>query len=163
MMVFAVAERLEDRAERERWVMWADGVFGQVEREGDQHPLAFDTAKSRGACWLVVGSGWAEELEGALEEEDESVFDSSDAENARDALTKAIAHFERAKEFTEDFGADEGDLQSLLAEALVTLANLTRNEIQREQLYARAKAEGGEDIDLDSDSEGSDDNMSEDE
>ncbi|KDQ19474.1 hypothetical protein BOTBODRAFT_41677 [Botryobasidium botryosum FD-172 SS1] len=176
LQVFAVAERLPDRAHRERWVTWADGVLTQVEREGDdQHSLAFDTAKSRGACALVVGSGWAEELEGALEAEaeaededggaggGESVLDSADAESARDALAKAIAHFERAKEFTEDFEADEGDLQSLLAEALLTLANLTRNETQREQLYARAKAEGGVDINLDSDNEGSDDNMSEDE
>lgn len=38
-----------------------------------------------------------------------------------------------------------------LAEALLTLANLTADENTREELYARAQAEGGDAIDLDLD------------
>lgn len=38
-----------------------------------------------------------------------------------------------------------------LAEALINLANLTADENNREELYSRAQAEGGEDIDLELD------------
>jgi len=41
------------------------------------------------------------------------------------------------------------ELKSLLAEALLSLANLTKDEKEREALYARAKKEGGEKVDLD--------------
>jgi len=133
--------------------------------------------RARGRCWLVVGSAGSECVEAALEwdrdgedrrggtqgrtEEEEKqelkmkeVLQSEDAEEARDALERAVQFFERAKgtgTSSENHGGgsvgeDEGDVEDvspLLAEALLTLANLTADENKREELYSRAQKEGG--------------------
>jgi len=58
---------------------------------------------------------------------------------------------------------DEADLSSLLAEALLTLANLTKDKTEREALYLRAQKEGGDAvaIELENDDEDDEDRMDE--
>jgi len=107
-------------------------------------------ARARGRCCLIVGAARAEELEGALESGNIDVLDTEEAEDARDALGSAIGYLEKARELGvggED-EEDEEELKSLLVEALVTLANLTRDAGKREELYARAQLEGGEELEL---------------
>ena len=48
-----------------------------------------------------------------------------------------------------EHGGPRDDVSPLLAEALLVLANLTADENKREELYARAQAEAGEDLKLD--------------
>ena len=63
-----------------------------------------------------------------------------------------------------DEKADEkADLSGLLAEALLTLANLTKDKTEREALYSRAQKEGGDavTIELDNDDEDDEDRMDE--
>jgi len=83
------------------------------------------------------------------------VLTSEDAEEARDGLSSAISFFERAKSSASatvvSDPAEARELQSLLAEALLNLANLTEDERKREELYARAQLESGGDIDLSED------------
>lgn len=109
-------------------------------------------ARARGRCCLIVGAARAEELEGALESGNMDVLNTEDAEDARDALGCAIGYLEKARELgvgrEEEDEEDEEELRSLLVEALVTLANLTRDVGRREELYARAQLEGGEELDL---------------
>jgi hypothetical protein len=58
---------------------------------------------------------------------------------------------------------EESELSSLLAEALLTLANLTKDKTEREALYSRAQKEGGDAvaIELDNDDQDDDDRMDE--
>jgi hypothetical protein len=57
--------------------------------------------------------------------------------------------------YTEDILNDEtseqAEIRTLLAEALLTLANLTADETEREALYARAHKEGKGSFELDDD------------
>lgn len=56
------------------------------------------------------------------------------------------------------FEADEeAELSSLLAEALLTLANLTKDKTEREALYSRAQKEGGDAVAIELDSDDHDD------
>lgn len=93
-----------------------------------------------------MGSARAEELEEALERGEMHVLSSENAEEARDALSMAIAFFERAKGSASLMEEDAEDVSPLLAEALLTLANLTIDENKREELYCRAQTEGGEEV-----------------
>ena len=106
-------------------------------------------ARARGRCCLIVGAARAEELEGALESGNMDVLDTEDAEDAREALVCAIGYLEKARELCEEED-EEGkeELRSLLVEALVTLANLTGDVGRREELYAKAQLEGGEELEL---------------
>jgi len=136
----------------------------------------------------VIGSAMAEELEGALEREEMEVLSSQDAEDAREALRRAVKYLESAMEATvsakglsavaggskalkesvlhgstgvqdgedgddvivEDEAETESqELKTLLAEALLTLANLTADTKERELLYAKAQKEGGGSFELD--------------
>jgi hypothetical protein len=58
---------------------------------------------------------------------------------------------------------EKADLSGLLAEALLTLANLTKDKTEREALYSRAQKEGGDavTIELDNDDEDDEDRMDE--
>ena len=58
---------------------------------------------------------------------------------------------------------EKADLSGLLAEALLTLANLTKDKTEREALYSRAQKEGGDavTIELDNDDEDDEDKMDE--
>ncbi|KAI9440878.1 hypothetical protein H4582DRAFT_1811523, partial [Lactarius indigo] len=144
--VLLVAERLDGAEDRRRWAAWADAIFHQMHMEADVDTWRARIVSAAGRCWLAIGSAHAEELEDALERGDRGVLGSKDAEEARTALGAAISFFDRAKgsASTESPEMLLADMQPLLAEALLSLANLTASEDAREALYARAKAEGGE-------------------
>ncbi|CAL1713945.1 unnamed protein product [Somion occarium] len=144
--VLGVAERLSSTSNREYWAKWADSVFNQMKMEADIDIWRGPVTRARGRCWLVMGSARAEELEEALERGEMHVLSSEDAEEARDALSMAIAFFERAKGSASLMEEDAEDVSPLLAEALLTLANLTIDENKREELYCRAQTEGGEEV-----------------
>nr|GAT56565.1 predicted protein [Mycena chlorophos] len=138
--VLAVAERLPSASERMRWASWADTVLGQIPTQAQTALVAC----VRGRCWLIYGSANAEAIEDAGEAkgwdmEDAEIFDSEDAQDARDGLERAIGFFERA---ISDGGESEDELQAFLAEALLTLANVTKDEGTREELYKRAQSLG---------------------
>lgn len=162
--VLGVAERLVSGAHRHYWASWADSVFNQMKNEADMDAWRAPILSARGRCWLVMGSAPVEEMETALEAGDLDVLHTPEAEEAREGLAMAISFFERAKaQAADSYGygyghgvawgsADEGpgdDVSPLLAEALLVLANLTADENKREELYARAQAEAGEDLKLD--------------
>ncbi|KAJ7460693.1 hypothetical protein FB451DRAFT_1044838 [Mycena latifolia] len=170
--VLALAERLPAPGERQRWAAWADSVLTQMDMEGDTALDAWrgPITRARGRCWLVVGTARMEDIEARAEVsgwDDAGVFDDEEAEEAREGLGRAIEFFERAAgsakgEFGEDgVGGAEGasseeaeELRAFLAEALLTLANLTQEEDKREELYARAEALSGgklEGMDIDDD------------
>ncbi|KAJ7068075.1 hypothetical protein C8F01DRAFT_1116782 [Mycena amicta] len=154
--VLAIAERLPAPAERSRWATWADGVLQQMDMEGDtaRDEWRGPVTRTRGQCWLVVGTARMEDIEAMAEERgwDDGVLDSEDAEDAREGLVRAIEFFDKAAGSAKgEFGENEDDMQdehaqleAFLAEALLTLANLTKDEVKREELYQRAQALGGE-------------------
>ncbi|KAI0249667.1 hypothetical protein BJV78DRAFT_1129183 [Lactifluus subvellereus] len=144
--VLAVAERLDDAEARRRWATWADAVFHQMHIEADVDAWRARIAVARGRCWLAAGSARADEMEDALERDDVRVLQSKEAEDSRAALVMAISFFDRAKgsASTDSPETSLTDMQPLLAEALLSLANLTADVDAREALYARAQVEGGE-------------------
>ncbi|KAJ7708706.1 hypothetical protein B0H17DRAFT_1030637 [Mycena rosella] len=169
--VLALAERLPAAAERQRWAAWADGVLHQMDMmEGNMRgPLP--VTRARGRCWLVVGTACVEDIEARADADPggwDAVLDCEEAEEAREALGRAVEFFERAAgsakgEFAdvelEDEGSEEAEeLRAFLAEALLTLANLTKEEDKREELYRRAQLLGGlEGMDVDEDDNDDDD------
>ncbi|KAF7794967.1 hypothetical protein EIP86_006110 [Pleurotus ostreatoroseus] len=159
--LLSVAERLARAAHREYWASQADSVFNQMKMEADMDVSRAAVNAARGRCWLVVGEARAEELEGALERGEGGVLWSAEAEEAREGLGMAITFFDRAKgsakkRFNYGYGrrgAGEeegavGELGPLLAEAIVTLGNLTADEGRREALYVRAQGEVEGDLGL---------------
>jgi hypothetical protein len=158
--VLLLSEKLDIPSERQRWASWADSVFNQMKMEADMEAWRGSITRARGRCWLIVGSARAEELEAALEHGELGVLQSEDAQDAREGLSTAISFFERAKSLSAATAASDPvesrELQSLLAEALVNLANLTEDAQQREELYARAQLEGGGDIGLSDEGEAMD-------
>ncbi|KAJ7762023.1 hypothetical protein DFH07DRAFT_814999 [Mycena maculata] len=158
--VLALAERLPVPAERTRWAAWADNVLNQMDMEGDTARAEWrgPVTRARGRCWLVVGTAGVEDIETMAEEQGwDVVLDGEDAEDAREALTRAVEFFERAagsakgefgleegEEMGEELKAEEEELRAFLAEALLTLANLTKEEERREELYRRAQLLGGD-------------------
>lgn len=171
--VLLLAEKLELPSERKQWASFADSVFSQMKLEGVSYVLAKPEAeatssasagvtgnvedvdilaRARGRCWLIVGSAYAEGLEGALERGELTVLETEDAEDARDALQSAIDYFTKARgrkeeseqeEIEDRDEDDDDDLPALLAEAYVTLANLTADVKRRDELYALAEKECG--------------------
>jgi len=105
--------------------------------------------RARGRAWLVVGSARAEAIEDAMEVESvdgasPDVLASEEAEEAREGLAKAVEFLERARgsakrEDDEHEEEQDAEIRKLLAEALLTLANLTAEKKKREDLYTRAK------------------------
>ena len=161
--VLGVAERLPLAAHRQYWARWADGVFEQMKNEADMDAWRAPILGARGRCWLVMGGAPVEDMEGALERGGAAaagVLHSAEAEEAREGLAMAVSFFERARGSAvalagEGSGAGAGagaaagdEVRPLLAEALLVLANLTADENKREELYARAQAEAGEDLGL---------------
>lgn len=201
--VLLLAEKLDTPSERCHWARWADGIFSQM---GMETTSPEDTWKvplviSRGRSNLVMGSALAEEMDSDLERGEMQVLDTTEAEDARDALEKSISFLEKARillssdpadvptppssksphccdssivdvstesDVDEDIQAaildmitedatlndesfEEGEVRTLLAEALLTLANLTADETERESLYARAHKEGKGSFELDDD------------
>ncbi|KAJ6561198.1 hypothetical protein DFH09DRAFT_1247801 [Mycena vulgaris] len=160
--VLALAERLPAPGERERWGAWADGVLAQMDMEGDTALAEWcgPIARARGRCWLVVGTARVEDIEARAEAAEggwdaEGVLDGEEAEEAREGLGRAVEFFERAVK--EEGGGEEGweeggeeeekaELRAFLAEALLTLANLTKEEGPREELYRRAQLLGGDEL-----------------
>ncbi|KAI0047154.1 hypothetical protein FA95DRAFT_1559410 [Auriscalpium vulgare] len=152
--VLGVAERLRKPEERRYWAAWADSVFNQMKMEADTAEWRIRITGARGRCWLISGSANVDDIEDALEAGDSSVLLTKDAEEARDGLMKAISFFDRAKgwAFAASSEGDLHELQPLLTEALLSLANLTVDDAQREELYSRAQAEGGDSVVLAMDS-----------
>ncbi|KAJ7471521.1 hypothetical protein B0H11DRAFT_1812266 [Mycena galericulata] len=168
--VLALAERLPVPGERMRWATWADSVLNQMDMEGDTARAEWrgPVTRTRGRCWLVAGTARMEDIEALAEERgwgegegEDSVLDSEDAEEAREGLVRAIEFFERAagsakgefgaeredgEELGEELKAEEVELRAFLAEALLTLANLTKEEDKREELYRRAQILGPDDL-----------------
>ncbi|KAI0760834.1 hypothetical protein BC629DRAFT_1241718, partial [Irpex lacteus] len=149
--VLGVAERLSKASQREYWAAQADSVFNQMKMEADMSEWRMAVNAARGRCWLVVGEARAEEMEDKLEKGEMEVLHTAEAEEAREGLAMAVTFFERAKgSATAKPNPEQEDLSPLvrlpLAEALLTLANLTLDENSREELYARAQAEGGDSI-----------------
>ncbi|KAI9510549.1 hypothetical protein F5148DRAFT_976587 [Russula earlei] len=156
--VLAVAERLDDAESRKRWAAWADAVFLQMHMEADVDAWRARIAVARGRCWLSIGSARMDEMEDKLERGEIGVLSSKEAEDARAGLSMAISFFDRAKgsastdipfcrSLARPFPSDThrwSYISRQLAEALLSLANLTADQGAREALYARAQAEGGE-------------------
>ncbi|KAJ6485810.1 hypothetical protein C8R45DRAFT_829189 [Mycena sanguinolenta] len=154
--VLALAERLPAAAERIHWATWADNVLQQIKVQTDA------IARARGRCWLIVGTARVEDIEAMAEargwgedgseSQTSSPLDSEDAEDAREGLERAVEFFERARgeevegiEIADNEGrAEAEELRTFLAEALLTLANLTKEEEKREALYQRAQLLGGD-------------------
>ncbi|KAF8196845.1 hypothetical protein K438DRAFT_1585719 [Mycena galopus ATCC 62051] len=150
--VLALAERLPAAAERTRWATWADSVLQQIQVPTDA------VARVRGRCWLVVGTARVEDIEAMAEtggwdeegsESQNSALDSEDAEEAREGLERAVEFFERARAdgmeiVDEESRAEAEELRAFLVEALLTLANFTKEEDKREALYRRAQILGGD-------------------
>ncbi|EIM86942.1 uncharacterized protein STEHIDRAFT_57984 [Stereum hirsutum FP-91666 SS1] len=154
--VLSVAERLPSAKDRTYWAKWADAIFKQMKDVGEVEAWRARICLARGRCWLVGAR--VEELEDALEREQStdgmtgSVLESKEAQEARQALETAISFFERVKgpaSTSNDVDMEMDDVRPLLAEALLSLANITIDESKREELYARAEAEGGARVDLD--------------
>jgi hypothetical protein len=147
--VLLLAERLDIASERQYWSSWADSVFNQMKMEADMDAWRGPITRSRGRCCLIVGTARAEDLDEALEKGEMDVLHSEEAQDAREALAMAISFFERAKSCASpSFDPEIHELQPLLAEALLTLANLTVDEDKREELYTRAQLESGNQFDL---------------
>lgn len=111
---------------------------------------------SRGRCWLIFGSAGIEEIEDELEKaisqiEIDQVLNSEEAEEAREGLTKAIEFFEKALGSATSIlsSSSEEELRKMLVEAIVELANLTRGDEEREELYNKAVRESKGSIELD--------------
>ncbi|KIK56987.1 hypothetical protein GYMLUDRAFT_138519, partial [Collybiopsis luxurians FD-317 M1] len=146
--VLLVAEKLDAPPQRKYWASWADSVFNQMKMEADVDAWRGPINRARGQCCLIVGTAQAEEFEEALERGDDSVLQSEDADEAREALTDAVAFLDKAKSSADPDQVDE-ELQHFLEEALLTLANMTLDEKAREALYARAQKESGGALDFD--------------
>ncbi|TFK48488.1 hypothetical protein OE88DRAFT_1664326 [Heliocybe sulcata] len=155
--VLNLAERLDSASERQYWASWADSVFNQMKMEVDMDSWRGPITSARGRCWLIMGSAKVDEMESALERGESGVLRSEDAEEAREGLAMAISFFERAK--GSSVQSEQEELQSLLAEALLTLANLTIDNNKREELYSRAQAEGGDQVILELEGRARDDGM----
>ncbi|KAF5379514.1 hypothetical protein D9615_006522 [Tricholomella constricta] len=151
--VLLLAEKLPVPSERQTWAAWADAVFTQMKMEADVDAWRRPIQRARGRCWLVIGSARIDALEAALEAGEIDLGTSEEAREAREGLGRAVEFLERAKMGEEEEGRgggegeeeEERELRVLLAEALLTLGNLTPEEGKREELYARAQVEGGED------------------
>lgn len=76
-----------------------------------------------------------------MEQGDDTILNLPQVEETREELSTAIEFFERAKNADPStIGEDElAPLRPLLAEALVSLANLCPDEIKREKLYSQAQ------------------------
>jgi hypothetical protein len=156
--VLALAERLPDQAERARWATWADSVLQQMDMEGDTTRTEWrgPVTRARGRCWLVVGTAGMEDMEAKAEEHGwDEVLNTEEADEAREGLTRAVEFFERAAGcakselgMEEEGGEEEDELRAFHAEALLTLANLTKDEDKdkREELYRRAQLLGGDEL-----------------
>ncbi|KAJ6510019.1 hypothetical protein C8R47DRAFT_1182516 [Mycena vitilis] len=153
--VLALAERLTDPAERTRWATWADSVLQQMDMEGDTTRTEWrgTVARTRGRCWLVVGTAGMEDIEAKAEENGwDEVLDTEEADEAREGLTRAVEFFDRAAGSAKDEfevqgdDAEEDELRAFLAESLLTLANLTKDEGKREELYRRAQLFGADEL-----------------
>jgi len=110
--------------------------------------------RARARCCLVAGSAGSVLLEPALERGDNSALDGEEAEEAKEYLRRAIDLIEKSIGSSGASGAmDDGEkeeMQKWLLEALVTLANLTKDPSEREALYEKARVEGEKHhIDLD--------------
>ncbi|KAF7370929.1 hypothetical protein MSAN_00726800 [Mycena sanguinolenta] len=151
--VLALAERLPAASERVHWATWADNVLQQIKVQTDV------IARARGRCWLIIGTARVEDIEAMAEArgwgedgQNSSPLDTEDAEDAREGLERAVEFFERARgEEVDDIDiadaerrAEAEELRTFLAEALLTLANLTKEEQKREALYQRAQLLGGD-------------------
>ncbi|OCH86279.1 hypothetical protein OBBRIDRAFT_693626, partial [Obba rivulosa] len=148
--VLGVAERLRLATQRAHWAQQADGVLAQMRMEGLEAGVQDwrgAVAGARGRCWLVVGTARGESSETALEggADPAVVLNAPDAADAREALGTAITCFERAKGSAAS-SVEETEISPLIAEALLTLENLTADENTREELYARSQVEAGEDL-----------------
>ncbi|CAA7265215.1 unnamed protein product [Cyclocybe aegerita] len=118
---------LRDRKERER-----QGKEGKdakdKDRDGEGNVLMLSADADEDADVELPA-------EGALEGEYNVVCPSSAHQH------QLHAHPE-PEDGEEEEDADDRELRTLLAEALLTLANLTQNEAEQDALYARAKKEG---------------------
>ncbi|KAJ7065330.1 hypothetical protein C8F01DRAFT_1125231 [Mycena amicta] len=135
-----LTQRLPAAADRMRWAAWADNVLGQIPAQGQTSTVA----RVRGRCWLVYGTAHVEDIEETgdsrgWDSDDAEIFDSEDAEDAREGLERAIGFFERA---VEEGAEGDNELHASLTESLLTLANLTKEKRQREELYQRAQTLG---------------------
>ncbi|KAH8830575.1 hypothetical protein DL96DRAFT_1461706 [Flagelloscypha sp. PMI_526] len=165
--VLIVSEKLSTPAERKTWATQADSLFAQMKVEMLKTSTLFgagDVEKMRGRCWLVVGSAELEIIEKDLERDgdgmdiDEAVFDSPVAKSARNGLTKAVDFLSKSRSLALEVpttGAEDvvtvsqTSLQEtcgLLGEALLSLANVTKNEEERERLYAQSAEVLGKDL-----------------
>ena len=200
--VLLLSEKLDAPSERCQWARWADSIFGQMKMEtnGPEETWIVPLTISRGRANLVIGSAMAEEMESELERGEMEVLDTPEAEDARDALQKAVNFLDKARELvssdtaevmisgpsskgsmvdfegevdeeiqaaifdedptgvvmaSEDALIDETreqtEIRTLLAEALLTLANLTADVVEREALYVKARQEGRGSFELDDD------------
>lgn len=93
-----------------------------------------------------MASSRIEEYEGSMERGDVAILNSPQVAETREELAAAIEFFEHAKSADPStIGEDElAPLRPLLVEALVSLANLYLDEVEREKLYSRAQKESGD-------------------
>jgi hypothetical protein len=93
-----------------------------------------------------MASSKMEEYEVVMEQGDDTILNSPQAEETREELSTAVEFFERAKSADPStIGQDElAPLRPLLVEALLSLANLCPDEAEREKLYSRALKDSGD-------------------
>ncbi|KAG8952284.1 hypothetical protein FRC03_012184, partial [Tulasnella sp. 419] len=163
VMFFAAAETA-DAESRSKWCKWLTETFLKETEKEDEGSISMKLAilKIRGRCWLTLASDYAEEVEEMFnreEEDDDEIWKSSSVTKGRDLVNKALDAFKAARELvptSESEGNDPEDqeLLKLYGESLLTLANLTQDPDEREQLYKKVKDETG--IDPEGDDEGDD-------
>ncbi|KIY66949.1 hypothetical protein CYLTODRAFT_376918 [Cylindrobasidium torrendii FP15055 ss-10] len=135
--VLALAQKMRSPTEQVFWALWADSVLNQMKMEGaDGEHWRGTINRSRAECWLIAGSVHAEHIENQMEEGDSTVLETAMARQARTSLEKAIGFFEKS-------GVEE----IAMAEALLSLANITPEGSAKEALYRRVELLG---IDLES-------------
>ncbi|EEB87147.1 hypothetical protein MPER_15626, partial [Moniliophthora perniciosa FA553] len=156
--------------ERKYWASWADSVFsqigvggkGRVNRSRGECLLIVGSALSEvledeleAGHLGVLDSEEAEEAREALSEAVvffERAKGVGTCENPTEKTQKRRGKRKRGcpepeaihdADEEDQEGKDNDDLQALLTEALLTIANLTIDETKREELYARAEKENG--------------------
>lgn len=139
--VLLLAEKLEIPSERKYWASWADSVFNQMKMAADLDAWRGPINRVRGRCRLIVGSAYIDDLENALERGEMGVLESEEAQEARAALTQAVTFFELARGSATATTSDPElrEVDPMLAEALLTLGNLTTDSEKQKELYARAQ------------------------
>ncbi|KAL0567436.1 hypothetical protein V5O48_014562, partial [Marasmius crinis-equi] len=136
--VLLVSEKLLEVGDRRYWAEWADS-----DADGGAIAEQFDEALEKGeAVGFFKQARRAKKEKPEVGEETRKrkrEVDDVDGDSSSSASPPIIPQSPSSSQ-DEDPG-DEDEIRGLLAEALLTLAILTKDEKRREELYARAEKE----------------------